>query len=55
MTYKHLNQTARYQIHSLKRQGTALACIATELTRSPSTISRELKCNDLHSLFERTV
>ena len=45
MTYKHLTQIERYQIHALKRQGTALACIAAELMRSPCTISRELKRN----------
>ena len=45
MTYTHLTQDERYQIHTLKRQGIKLACIASELLRSPSTISRELKRN----------
>jgi IS30 family transposase len=45
MTYKHLTQDERYQIHVLKRQGISLARIAAELQRNPSTISRELKRN----------
>ena len=45
MTYKHLTQDERYQIHALKRQGVSLARIAAELERSRSTISRELKRN----------
>ena len=45
MTYTHLTQDERYQIHTLKRQRIKLACIAAELLRSPSTISRELKRN----------
>ena len=45
MTYKHLSQEERYQIHALKRQNISLACIAAELQRNRSTISRELKRN----------
>jgi transposase, IS30 family len=45
MTYTHLTQDERYQIHTLKRERISLACIAAELQRSPSTISRELKRN----------
>lgn len=45
MTYTHLTQDERYQIHILKRQGISLARIAAELLRSPCTISRELKRN----------
>ena len=45
MTYTHLTQSERYQIHALKRQGISLGRIAAELLRSPSTISRELKRN----------
>lgn len=45
MTYTHLTQEERYQIHSLKRQGVCLSQIAAELGRSPSTISRELHRN----------
>ena len=45
MTYTHLTQEERYQIHALKRQNVSLACIATELQRDRSTISRELKRN----------
>ena len=45
MTYKHLTREERYQIHSLKRQGVSLGCIAAELGRNRSTISRELQRN----------
>lgn len=45
MTYTHLTQDERYQIHALKRQGIDLARIAAELQRNRSTISRELKRN----------
>ena len=45
MNYTHLTQDERYQIHLLRRQGVSLGCIAAELARSPSTISRELKRN----------
>ena len=45
MIYKHLTREERYQIHSLKRQGVSLGCIAAELGRNRSTISRELKRN----------
>ena len=45
MTYTHLTQDERYQIHALKRQNISLGCIAAELQRSRSTISRELKRN----------
>lgn len=45
MTYTHLTQDERYQIHALRRQGVSLARIAAELERSRSTISRELTRN----------
>jgi len=45
MTYKHLTQEERYQIHALKRQGIKLGRIAVELGRHRTTISRELKRN----------
>jgi IS30 family transposase len=45
MTYTHLTQDERYQIHALRRQGVSLARIAAELQRSGSTITRELKRN----------
>jgi IS30 family transposase len=45
MTYTHLTQEERYQIHSLCRQGIHLSHIAAELGRCTSTISRELKRN----------
>jgi transposase, IS30 family len=45
MSYTHLTQDERYQIHELKRMGVSLKDIALELKRSPSTITRELKRN----------
>ena len=45
MTYTHLTQEERYQIHNLQRQGIALSRIAAELGRSACTISRELRRN----------
>ncbi len=45
MTYTHLSQDERYQIHSLRRQGISQSRIAAELARSVSTISRELGRN----------
>lgn len=45
MTYKHLTREERYQIHTLKRQGVSPGCIAAELGRHRSTISRELRRN----------
>jgi IS30 family transposase len=45
MTYKHLTQEERYQIHALRRSNVGLARIAAELQRDRSTISRELKRN----------
>ena len=45
MTYTHLTQQERCQIHALKRQNISVAYIAAELQRDRSTISRELKRN----------
>ncbi|QDL53948.1 hypothetical protein EXZ61_07080 [Rhodoferax aquaticus] len=45
MTYTHLAQEKRCQIHKLNRQGIHLSQIASELERSTSTISRELRRN----------
>ena len=45
MTYKHLTREERYQIHTLKRQGVSLGCIAAQLHRNRSTISREIQRN----------
>ena len=45
MTYTHLTQEERYQIHNLKRQGLHLSHIAAQVGRSTSTISRELRRN----------
>lgn len=45
MTYKHLTREERYQIYALKRQNVSVGCIAAELQRDRSTISREIKRN----------
>jgi len=45
MTYTHLTQEERYQIHALRKQGSTLAAIADELGRSRSTIGREINRN----------
>lgn len=52
MTYKHLTREERYQIHTLKRQGVSLGCIAAELGRNRSTISRELQRNSAPSGYK---
>lgn len=43
MTYTHLSQSERYQIHALMKAGQTQATIAQVLGRHPSTISREIK------------
>jgi IS30 family transposase len=45
MTYKHLIQAERYQIHALMKAGHDQSQIAKLLGRHKSTISRELSCN----------
>lgn len=45
MKYKQLTQEERYQIYALIKAGNNQKQIAEELTRSPSSISRELKRN----------
>ena len=45
MTYKHLSQAERYQIHALMKAGHNQSQIAKVLDRSKSTISRELSRN----------
>lgn len=45
MKYKQLTQEERYQIYALIKAGNNQKQIADELTRSPSSISRELKRN----------
>jgi IS30 family transposase len=45
MTYKHLNQAERYQIHALMKAGHDQSQIAKLLDRHKSTISRELSRN----------
>ncbi len=45
MTYKHLSQAERYQIHALMKAGHHQSQIAKLLDRQKSTISRELSRN----------
>ena len=45
MTYGHLNRSERVVIANLRELGKSLREIAAALTRSPSTISRELRRN----------
>jgi IS30 family transposase len=45
MTYKHLSQAERYQIHALMKAGHNQSQKAKVLDRSKSTISRELSPN----------
>jgi IS30 family transposase len=45
MTYKHLSQAERYQIHALMKAGHDQSQIAKVLERNKSTISRELSRN----------
>ena len=45
MTYKHLSQAERYQIHALMKAGHDQSQIANLLDRHKSTISRELSRN----------
>ena len=46
MTYKHLSQAERYQIHALMKAGHDQSQIAKLLDRHKSTISRELARNN---------
>ena len=45
MNYKQLATEERYQIYSLNKEGLSQKQIAADLTRSPSTICRELNRN----------
>ena len=45
MNYTHITQEERYQIYALKKTGLSQSKMADVIVRSPSTISRELKCN----------
>jgi IS30 family transposase len=45
LTYKHVNQSERYQIHALMKTGHYQSQIAKVLVRNKSTISRELSRN----------
>jgi IS30 family transposase len=46
-TYKQLEKTERQEIQILKSKGYSLRSIAKALSRSPSTISREIKRNQI--------
>jgi len=46
MHYKRLTREERYQIQALKRSGQGVRAVARTLSRSPSTISRELRRNN---------
>lgn len=43
MSYHHLTQFERGRLDTLHKQGHSIRTIAQELSRSPSTISRELR------------
>jgi IS30 family transposase len=45
VTYKHLSQAEKYQIHALMKAGHDQSQIAKVLDRNKSTISRELSRN----------
>ena len=45
MTYQHLNQTERYQIYILMKDGKTQSQIAKLMDRHKSTISREIGRN----------
>ena len=45
MNYTHITQAKRYQNYALKKAGISQSKIALQLTRNPSTISRELRRN----------
>lgn len=47
--YHHLSTTDRVTLMLLKRQGLSLRAIASELNRSPSTLSRELRRHTVKS------
>lgn len=46
MNYKHLTEEERYQIDDLKREGFNQKQIAKKISRSTSTLSRELRRNE---------
>ena len=49
MKYRQITSSERYAIAALRRQGISIRAIASNLKRSPSTISREVRrnrCND---------
>ncbi len=45
MGYKHLSLTERHYIQVGRKMGKSLSQIASELNRSPNTVSREVKRN----------
>jgi len=42
-SFKHLNAYERGEIAALYREGKSISCIARQLDRAPSTISRQIK------------
>ena len=51
MRYRHLIQEERYQISVLLEAGFSQGAIAAKLSRSPSSVSRELSRNRLASSY----
>src|ERR1035441_1770716 len=51
MRYRHLIQEERYQISALLEAGFSQGAIAAKLSRSPSSVSRELSRNRLASSY----
>lgn len=45
MSYRHITETERYQIHVLLKAGHSLSEIAAALERHKSSISREIRRN----------
>jgi len=52
--YRQLTQEEQYQISALKKLGYCVSAIASELNRSPSTISREMNRNAGFKGYEGT-
>ena len=47
--YKHLNIEEREKLYLMLNQGISIRRIAASLNRSPSTVSREIQPNQIHS------
>jgi IS30 family transposase len=52
MCYRHLIQEERYQISALLEAGFSQGAIAAKLSRSPSSVSRELSRNRLQGSYQ---